>query len=114
MHLEDYAVPLQFYPVARYAHALLHQRFTDPLAWNRLVRKHYVHGAWFTLLTMDPADMGRRFAEVYPQGLPAEGEVRPAVADALGITPAHFVDSVAEAERSGGVSSQNIWRLNAS
>ena len=109
MHTEDYGLPLAFYPIARFAHALLHQRFTDPLPWNRLVKKHYVHGAWFTFLTMDPNDMQRAFAQVYPQGLPADGEVWPTLADAIGLTPAHFAVSVAEAARSG-LFAGNPWR----
>lgn len=109
MHTEDYERPLAFYSIARFAHALLHQRFTDPLPWNRLVRKHYVHGAWFTFLTMDPTDMQRRFVEVYPHGLPPEGEAWPTLADAIGLTPAHFAVSVAEVAQRG-LFAGNPWQ----
>lgn len=97
LHLEDYGRPLEFYPVGRRAHHLLHQRFTDPLPWNATVQSRYVHGAWFTFLTMNPLDMARPFAEVYPEGLPRAGEVWPALADRLGLTPSHFVATALEA-----------------
>jgi hypothetical protein len=109
MHLEDYTQPLDFYPVGRSAHHLLHQRFTDPLPWMRLVRHYYVHGAWFTLLSMDPADMARPFAEVYPQGLPREGECWPGLADELGLTPAHFAVSV-EDPSAAYIGPNNLFR----
>lgn len=97
MHTEDYERPLEFYPLARFAHSLLHQRFTDPLPWNALVRANYAHGAWFTFLTMDPRDMRRSFGQVYPQGLPRAGECWPALADRLGLTPSHFAATALEA-----------------
>lgn len=101
MHNEDYGRPLEFYAVGRFAHHALHSRFTDPLRWFRLVRRHYVHGAWFTLLTMDPADMKRPFTEVYPKGLPPHGTLWSDVADDLGVSPQVFVTSVAEAPDRG-------------
>jgi hypothetical protein len=52
-------------------HYLLHRRFIDPLPWQRLVKRNYKRGAWFTLLTMDVRDMYKPFDEVYPAGLPA-------------------------------------------
>jgi hypothetical protein len=87
MHLEDYLAPLEFLPVSKSTHAALHGRFRDPARWSRLVARHYVHGAWFTFLTMDEADMRRPFGEIYPLGLPKVGELWPALADRLGVTP---------------------------
>ena len=97
MHNEDYARPLSFYAVGRTAHHALHSRFTDPLRWFRLVRQHYVRGAWFTLLTMNPADMKRPFGEVYPMGLPEDAALWPDVADRIGMSSEVFATSVAEA-----------------
>jgi hypothetical protein len=70
-HLEDYRRPLDWYPVSKRVHYLLHRRFIDPLPWQRLVKRNYKRGAWFTLLTMDVRDMYKPFDEVYPAGLPA-------------------------------------------
>lgn len=70
-HLEDYRKPLEWYPMSKRAHYLLHRRFIDPKPWERLVAKHYRKGAWFTLLTMNVADMYRPFDEIYPVGLPS-------------------------------------------
>jgi hypothetical protein len=70
-HLEDYRRPLDWYPVSKRVHYLLHRRFIDPLPWQRLVERNYKRGAWFTLLTMDVRDMYKPFDEVYPAGLPA-------------------------------------------
>ncbi len=100
-HNEDYGRPLAFYAVARRVHSALHARFTDPLTWCALVQQHYVHGAWFTLLTMDPADMRRPFHEVYPKGLPAEGEVWPGLATAVGLAPGRFPATQAQATAQG-------------
>lgn len=100
-HNENYGDHLVFYAVGRFVHSALHARFTEPLSWNRLVRKHYVHGAWFTFLTMDPADMQRPYEEIYPEGLPADGEVWPEMADRLGLSPHAFVTSKQEAACNG-------------
>lgn len=56
--------------------------------------------------------MRRGFALVYPQGLPAEGEAWPALADAIGLTPAHFAINLAEVARSG-LFAGNPWRDTA-
>lgn len=85
-HLEDYRKPLDWYPVSKRAHALLHRRFLEPEKWMRFIAKHYVHGAWFTFLTMDVRDMYRSFDDIYPDGLPLLGETWPEYADELGIT----------------------------
>ena len=45
--------------------------------------------------------MKRPFDEVYPIGLPEEGALWPDVADALGVTPAKFVTSAADADLRG-------------
>ena len=109
MHNEDYGSPLEFYAVGRFVHHALHSRFTDPLRWFRLVRKHYVHGAWFTMLTMDPSDMQRPFSETYPRGLPADGVLWPSVAGELGLSPTVFSTTVAEAARRG-LHAGNLFR----
>lgn len=84
-HLEDYRNPLAWIPMSKRAHYVLHRRFVDPHSWLRLVAKHYVHGAWFTLLTLNVEDMYRPFDEVYPKGLPGQHELWPNFADELRI-----------------------------
>src|ERR1700676_1639823 len=88
--LENYSKPLDFYPGCKSAHAALHARFRDPARWFRLVSRHYVHGAWWTFLSMLEADMLPPFAEVYPEGLPAPGELWERRATELEISPALF------------------------
>jgi hypothetical protein len=70
MHLEDYERPLDIYPACKRCHAALHARFRDPERWQRIVRAHFRHGAWFTLLSMDSASQQRSFWLTYPDGLP--------------------------------------------
>lgn len=89
-HLEDYGSPLDWYPMSKRAHYLLHRRFIDPNPWLRLVTKHYKHGAWFTLLTMDVRDMARPFCETYPNGLPGPHENWPDAADKMGLSRGFF------------------------
>lgn len=91
-HLEDYSRPLHWYPMSKRAHYLLHRRFIDPRPWLRLVARHYVHGAWFTFLTMDVADMYRPFAEVYPDGLPAHNERWAKLAEELCLSEDRFAE----------------------
>ena len=85
-HLEDYRRPLDWYPMSKRAHYLLHRRFIDPIAWLKLVIRNYEHGAWFTLLTMDVRDMYQPFDQTYPYGLPGAEELWPALADEMGIS----------------------------
>ena len=85
-HLEDYRQPLNWYPMSKRAHTLLHRRFLEPEKWMRLVEKHYVHGAWFTLLTMNVSDMYKPFDEVYPLGLPDHNSLWCDYADVCGVT----------------------------
>ena len=89
-HLEDYHRPLDWLPMSNSAHNLLHRRFKSPQKWKRLVAKHYVHGAWFTLLTMDIRDMYRPYADTYPDGLPKLDENWPELADKMGINRSTF------------------------
>jgi len=84
-HLEDYQKPLLWYPMSKRAHTLLHRRFVEPEKWMRFVAKHYVHGAWFTLLTMNVRDMYEPYCKTYPQGLPSAQEVWPDYADECGV-----------------------------
>ncbi len=71
--------------MSKYAHTLLHRRFIEPDKWMRFVAKHYVHGAWFTFLTMDVWDMYRPYDDIYPDGLPCAKKTWPEYADAKGI-----------------------------
>ncbi|MCP4185675.1 MAG: hypothetical protein GY761_20620 [Hyphomicrobiales bacterium] len=89
-HLEDYRRPLDWLPMSNRAHNLLHRRFKTPQKWFRLVAKHYVHGAWFTFLTMNVQDMYRPYDEIYPHDLPKLGETWPDLADELGIERGSF------------------------
>lgn len=70
LHDEDYARPLEAYPICRRCHRLLHRRFDDPQPWFTLVAAQARGGAWFELLSMDPNSQRRSFAETYPSGLP--------------------------------------------
>ncbi len=85
-HLEDYRKPLDWYPLCKRAHYLLHRRFLEPKPWLRLVAKHHKEGAWYTLLTMDVRDMYKSYDEIYPHGLPSAHELWPQYADDLGIS----------------------------
>ncbi len=89
-HLEDYRKPLAWYPMSKRAHTLLHRRFKEPEKWMRFVAKHYVHGAWFTLLTMNVNDMYKAFDETYPEGLPAQDELWTRDADKKEISSTSF------------------------
>lgn len=85
-HLENYSVEqcLEWLPVSKLAHRMLHSRFVQPKAWFRFVAKHYRHGAWWTMLSMSPVKMFERraldgtrmqpFWSIYPIGLPRHGE----------------------------------------
>ncbi len=90
LHLEDYRRPLDFYPVSKSAHAALHARFRDPERWKRVVHANYVAGAWFTLLSMNPADQAVDFDKLYPEGLPGPGETWTDYAAGLGISREMF------------------------
>jgi hypothetical protein len=70
-HLEDYRRPLETHPACKACHAALHARFSDPARWLRIARANYRPGAWFTLLTMDPASQTTAFDVTYPEGLPS-------------------------------------------
>ena len=69
-HLEDYRRPLSCHPACRHCHAALHARFREPERWQRVLAKHHCAGAWFTLLTPDPASQTMPFDMIYPNGLP--------------------------------------------
>lgn len=85
-HLEDYCDPLNWYPMSKRAHHVIHRRFCNPKPWFTLVAKHYQHGAWFTFLTMDVQDMYRPFDEIYPKGLPTFNERWTDQADKMGLS----------------------------
>lgn len=72
-HGEDYRRPDSIYAVCRACHNAIHIRFRRPDHWQRLVRRHEHPGAWFTLLSIDPASLTRPFDETYPEGLPEPG-----------------------------------------
>ncbi len=86
LHLENYDEPLNWYPMSKRSHHLLHRRFLEPKPWLRLVAKNYKEGAWYTLLTMDVRDMYKSYDEIYPHGLPSAHELWPPYADELGIS----------------------------
>lgn len=69
-HLERYDRPAEIYPVCKRHHADLHSRFAQPLRWQGVLERHGRPGAWFTLLSLDPASQMRPFGETYPNGLP--------------------------------------------
>lgn len=111
LHLEDYSRPLDaILPVGRWEHYALHARFTDPVPWQRLVRRTYVHGAWWTFLTMDPTDMFRPLQEVYPCGLPSHGELWPDLADELALSPSAFVTRATEVTPDRPLHAGNLFR----
>lgn len=70
LHLEDYRQPLAIHPACKKCHAALHARFRDPQRWLGIAEAAFRTGAWFTLLTMDPASQRRSFDITYPNGLP--------------------------------------------
>ena len=70
-HGEDYRRADSVYGLCRPCHYAIHMRFRRPDHWQRLVRQHEYPGAWFTLLSIDPASLWRPFDETYPHGLPA-------------------------------------------
>jgi hypothetical protein len=99
-HNEDYRRPLWWHPVSRLTHQTLHARFKNPRKWFDLVARHYVHGAWFTLLSMNPARQfplpnqpGGRFDLIYPQGLPDFDKPDPALGDFLGLSRELFLST---------------------
>jgi len=69
LHTEDYSKPLDIYPCCKRCHASLHARFDDPKRWYAVVKLHWREGAWFTLLSMDPACQHKPFEVTYPDGL---------------------------------------------
>ena len=84
-HLENYEVAtcLDWLPCSIIAHRTLHARFVRPKAWFDMVARHYVHGAWWTMLCMSPVKMFVRpspdggimapYWSIYPLGLPKPG-----------------------------------------
>lgn len=89
-HLENYDEPLNWYPMSKRAHYLLHRRFLDPKPWMRLVARNYRHGAWFILLTMNVSEMYEPFKNTYPNGLPEYDQLWPQYADKLGVSQTSF------------------------
>lgn len=85
-HLEDYRRALEWLPVGKRAHRLLHARFTNPREWFDFVAANYVHGAWWTMLVMSPIQCGRQFDRCYPVGLPMHDERWEDFATAAGIS----------------------------
>jgi len=87
-HLEDYSIEksTEWLPVSKLAHRLLHARFVDPRSWFDFVARNYKHGAWWTMLVMSPVKMYRSYDEVYPVGLPKDGEFWEAFATEAGIS----------------------------
>lgn len=69
MHTESYDRPLDLFPACKRCHASLHSRFDDPARWLAVVKKNWRQGAWFTLLSMDPASQFQPFEVTYPAGL---------------------------------------------
>ncbi len=69
MHTERYDRPLDLYPACKRCHAALHARFDDPARWFVVVKQNWRQGAWFTLLSMDPASQYQSFDITYPNGL---------------------------------------------
>jgi hypothetical protein len=66
-------------------HSRLHRRFEKPRAWYRIVYENYRHGAWFTLLTMNPESMIVPYTYLYPNYLPGADDAWGDMADDLGI-----------------------------
>lgn len=69
LHTEDYSRPLNILPCCKPCHAALHARFDDPARWLEVVKENWRKGAWFTLLSMDPASQYQSFSVTYPNGL---------------------------------------------
>ena len=69
-HDEDYANPIEAYPVCKPCHRLLHLRFHHPKTWTAHAAFHARGGAWFERLSMDPTSKTTAFAETYSEGLP--------------------------------------------
>ena len=69
-HDEDYANPLNGYPICRPCHRLIHLRFWRVEEWHAHVARLARGGQWFELLSMNPNSRFRPFAETYPEGLP--------------------------------------------
>lgn len=97
-HLENYELGecLDWLPVSKLTHRILHARFTNPKGWFRYVAQHYRHGAWWTMLCMSPVKMFvrpapdggilRPYWSVYPIGLPKPGEYWEDYATKVGIS----------------------------
>ena len=76
-HGEDYRSMDSVYAICRRCHYAIHIRFRRPDHWRKVVRCHEYPGAWFTLLSTDPASLWRPFDETYPQGLPGPDGIVP-------------------------------------
>jgi hypothetical protein len=76
-HGEDYRSMDSVYAICRRCHYAIHIRFRRPDHWRKVLRQHQYPGAWFTLLSIDPASLWRPFDETYPQGLPGPGASSP-------------------------------------
>lgn len=76
-HAEDYRRADSVYAICRRCHYAIHMHFLRPDHWQRMVRQHGYPGAWFTLLSTDPASLERPFDKTYPEGLPLAGSPSP-------------------------------------
>ncbi len=69
LHTERYDRPLEVLGCCKRCHAALHARFRDPERFRSVVARNYRQGAWFMLLSFDPASQFRPFDETYPDGI---------------------------------------------
>lgn len=69
-HTEMYDRPDVLFPACKKCHAALHARFRDLPRWQGILERHGRAGAWFVLLSLDPASQWRPFGQTYPDGLP--------------------------------------------
>ncbi len=69
-HCEDYRLTESAYAICRRCHYAIHIRFLRPDHWQSMVRQYQYPGAWFTLLSLDPASRQTPYDRLYPHGLP--------------------------------------------
>ena len=70
LHLEDYAHPLEGYPLCKRCHAVIHVRFADPGRWLRLLARIGKAPRWARMLSLDPITQYRPFRLSYVDQLP--------------------------------------------
>lgn len=66
LHNEDYTKPLIGFACCRRCHSRLHERFSDPKRWLRLLDRAASPDCWARQLSLDPRSQYQPYQVTYP------------------------------------------------